>query len=395
MKKVFNLMDWGIFGLRSYNYALLLFHILMENDYSLRLLVNVVWLLAALIIPPLFWFPQLRKNKEWFILLELLLGGSYYIKLFMQADQLGSVDYLIPSLTIGYLLTRKTVWTLPALLLLPFTSMLFGNVSWDVALGSSSDNFLFAFIGIWVSFIAKAYHEKNKLAKEIDEQNKLLTQYAAEIERMTLLEERNRMSREMHDTLGHSFISLIMSLDAAIALLDGDPNLAKEKLISIRGLTEQNLDNMRDIVHRMGEEENISLVHHAERLVSNFQEYTGTVIRLTLKGIEQTFPFDARQSVLRVIQESFTNALKHGKAKEIELDIRFTPSTLRVFIRNNGKPLGKIPYGFGLTTMKNRIELLGGTFSISDLAVTGVEVRCEIPLKGDTLYAQNESAHRR
>jgi signal transduction histidine kinase len=389
MKKIFYIMDWGIFGLRSYNYILLLFHILMENEYSPRLLVNIVWLLAAFIIPNLFWFPQLRTNKEWFILLELLLGGSYYIQSFMQADQLGSVDYLISSLTIGYLLTRKTAWTMPVLLLLPFTSMLFGQVTWELALGSSSDNFLFSFIGVWVNFIAKAYHEKNKLAKEVDEQNKLLTQYAAEIEKMTLLEERSRMSKEMHDTLGHSFISLIMSLDAAIALLDKNPNLAKEKLISIRGLTEQNLDEMRDIVHKMGEDENISLVNHAERLVSNFQEYTGTVIRLTLNGTERTLRFDVRQSIIRVIQESFTNALKHGKATEIELNLHFSPSTLRVSIRNDGKPLRKIEYGFGLTTMKNRIEMLGGTFSISALAVTGAEVRCEIPLKGDKFYVQN------
>jgi len=267
--------------------------------------------------------------------------------------------------------------------------MLFGKVTWDLALGSSSDNFLFSFIGIWVNFIAKAYHEKNKLAKEVEEQNQLLTQYAAEIERMTLLEERHRMSKEMHDTLGHSFISLILSLDAAIALLDKKPDLAKEKLISLRGLTEQNLDEMRNIVHKMGEEENISLVSHAERIANSFQEYTGTVILLTLKGTESTIGFDVRQSIIRVIQESFTNALKHGKATEIELSIHFSPSTLHISIRNNGKPLGKIEHGFGLTTMKNRIEMLGGTFSISALEVNGTEVRCEIPLKGDTLYVKN------
>ncbi len=391
MKKVFYIMDWGIFGLRSYNYILLLFHLLMGHEYSPQLFVNIVWLLGALIVPTLFWFPQQRTNKEWFISLELLLGGTYYVKSFMQADQLGSVDYLIPSLAIGYLLTRKTAWTIPVLLLLPFTSMLLGKVTWDLALGSSSDNFLFSFIGIWVGFIAKAYHEKNKLAKEIDEQNKLLSQYAAEIERMTVLEERSRMSREMHDTLGHSFISLIMSLDAAIALLDANPNLAKDKLIRIRGLTEQNLDEMRDIVHKIGEEETLSLMDQVERLVNNFREYTGTVIRLTLNGTDRVLRFDVQQSIIRVIQESFTNALKHGKATEIELSLHFYPSTLRVSIRNNGRPLGKIEHGFGLTTMKNRMEMLGGTFSISALAVTGVEVRCEIPLKGDKLDAENQS----
>lgn len=388
MKKVFYFMDWGIFGLRSYIYLLLLLHILNENEYSPLLLVNVVWILAAYFIPMFFWFPQLRMNKEWFILLELLLGGSYYIKSFMQADFLGSVDYLIPSLAIGYLVTKKTAWIAPVLLLLPFVSILFGKITWDLALRSSIDNLLFFFIGIWVNFIASAYHEKNALAKEIDEQNKLLTQYAAEIERMTLLEERNRMSKEMHDTLGHSFISLIMSLDAAIVLLEKKPNIAKEKLISIRELTEQNLDEMRDIVHKMGEEENISLVNQAEKLIDNFREYTGTVVRLTLIGTERTVRFDVRQSIFRVIQEAFTNALKHGKASEIDLKLHFTPLTLHVTIQNNGKSFDKIEYGFGLTTMKNRIEMLGGTFSISALETTGAEIRCEIPLKGDKSYAE-------
>jgi signal transduction histidine kinase len=60
-----------------------------------------------------------------------------------------------------------------------------------------------------------------------------------------------------------------------------------------------------------------------------------------------------------------------------------------VSIRNNGIPLDKVEYGFGLTNMKNRMEMLGGTFSISALAVVGAEVRCEIPLKGDKLYDEN------
>lgn len=387
-------MDWGIFCLRSYYYLLLLSHILINIDYSPRTLVNMVWLLAAFTIPVLFWFPQIRKNKEWFITLELLLGGSFYFNSFMQSDQLGSVDYLIPSLTIGYLLTRKSAWSMPVLLILPFASTPFGKVTWDLALGSSSDNILFSCIGIWVNYIATAYHEKNQLAKEIDEQNKLLTQYAAEIERMTLLEERNRMSKEMHDTLGHSFISLIMSLDAAIALLDKNPNLAKDKLIRVRELTKQNLDEMRDIVHAMGEEENLSLVDQVERLVNNFREYTGTVIRLTLNGTDRVHRFDVQQSIIRVIQESFTNALKHGKATEIELHLRFNSSDLQVTVRNNGRALGKIEYGFGLTTMKKRIEMLGGTFTISDLAAAGVEVRCTIPLKGDHPDAENQSSYR-
>ena len=179
-----------------------------------------------------------------------------------------------------------------------------------------------------------------------------------------------------------------MSLDAAIALLDKKPDIAKDKLISIRELTEQNLEEMRHIVHKIGEEENISLVSQIERLINNFREYTGTVVRFTLMGTEQPVHFDVRHSIIRVIQEAFTNALKHGKASEMDLKLHFTPLTLHVTIQNNGKPFDKIEYGFGLTTMKNRIDMLGGTFSISSMEIIGTVIRCEIPLKGEMVYAK-------
>ena len=109
---------------------------------------------------------------------------------------------------------------------------------------------------MWASFVANAYDQKNKLAAEVEHQNKLLTHYSAEIEKMTLLEERNRMSKELHDTLGHSFISLILSLDASIALMDSKPAEAKDRLIRLRTLAEKNLDEMRNIVHEMGKKRN-------------------------------------------------------------------------------------------------------------------------------------------
>ncbi len=107
---------------------------------------------------------------------------------------------------------------------------------------------------MWASFVANEYDQKNKLVAEV-EQNKLLTHYSAEIEKMTLLEERNRMSKELHDTLGHFFTSLSLSLDASIALMDSKPTEAKDQLIRLRALAEKNLDEMRNIVHEMGEVE--------------------------------------------------------------------------------------------------------------------------------------------
>lgn len=377
-------MDWGIFALRLYHYILLLFRVLAGSEFSTRTLFNVIWLSIALVVPLLFWFPGRRMNKVWFCILELLLGGSYYVNSVIHPNLTSKADYLLPSLTMGYLLTKQTLWIIPAVTLIPFTFQSYLRLSWEQTISIGTDNLLFCFIGIWASFVANAYYQKNELVAEVEQQNKLLTHYAAEIEKMTLLEERNRMSKEIHDTLGHSFISLILSLDASIALMDSKPAEAKDRLIRLRALAETNLDDMRNIVHEMGEEEESSLIRQVESLAVRFREHTGTALTLSLPETERSIRFEVRQAVLRVIQESFTNALKHGKASQLHLELTFFESHLQLTVQNNGTPIDKLHYGFGLTTMKHRVERLGGSLHLS--SGKGIpmitKVRCEIPLKG-------------
>jgi len=383
-------MDWGVFALRFYHYILLAAQLLTDRGVSSTTWLNVIWLMAALIVPLISWFPGRRTNKVWFCILELSLGGSYYVNSIFHPELTSKADYLLPSLVLGYLLTKQTLWIIPAVALIPFTYQSYLRLSWDQTISFGTDNLLFCFIGIWASFVANAYGQKNKLVAEVEQQNKLLTHYAAEIEKMTLIEERNRMSKELHDTLGHSFISLIMSLDASIALMDHKPAEAKDRLIRLRALAEQNLDDMRSVVHEMGEEEESTLFQQVEALVVRFQEHTGTVMTMKLLGTEQPIRFEVRQAILRVIQESFTNALKHGKASQLHLELQFSESILQLSIQNNGKPMDKLEYGFGLTSMKQRIEHLGGRLLVSSRVGTAAitEVRCEIPLKGAMLHGE-------
>lgn len=384
-------MDWGIFALRSYHYVLLASRLLAESEFSFLTVVNVIWLFLALVVPMLFWFPGRRNNKAWFCIMELLLGGSYYVNSVIHPDLTSRADYLLLSLIMGYLLTKKTLWAIPVVAVIPFLSQTYLHLPLEQAFSFATDNLLFCFIGIWASSVAKAYEQKNELALEVERQNKLLTLYTAEIENMTLLEERNRMSKELHDTLGHSFISLIMSLDASIALLDRKPEEVKDRLIRLRALAEHNLDDMRNIVHEMGEEEASSLTQQVESLVTRFQEHTGTEMTVNLLGTEPRMRFEVRQAILRVIQESFTNALKHGKATQLHLEIQFGESTLQLIVQNNGQLIDKLDYGFGLTTMKHRIEQLGGNLSVYSKEETAAvtEVRCEIPLKGVLLHGEH------
>jgi signal transduction histidine kinase len=138
---------------------------------------------------------------------------------------------------------------------------------------------------------------------------------------------------------------------------------------------------MRDIVHEIGEEEEINLINQIRTLINKLQHHTGINIRFIVNGAERIVSFEIRQTIIRVIQESFTNALKHGKASEIELNLHFTADDLQMIIRNNGSPIEKNAFGFGLISMKSRIESLSGSFSIDSVLNACTEVRCVIPYK--------------
>ena len=101
------------------------------------------------------------------------------------------------------------------------------------------------------------------------------------------------------------------------------------------------------------------MIRQVESLVVRFREHTGTALTLSLPGTERSIRFEVRQAVLRVIQESLTNALKHGKASQLHLELEFSEKNLQLSVRNNGEPIDKLNYGFGLTTMKQRVERLG------------------------------------
>ena len=142
-------------------------------------------------------------------------------------------------------------------------------------------------IGFGFNLIIKAYKNSENLSNIIEEQNQTLVQYAKQIEFLTLVEERNRMARDLHDTLGHSFISYILGLDAVLYLIDSNTPEAKKKLEELRNYASENLDQIRETIHEIGTETDISLTNNFSAIIDEFSEYTNTKVdfKVTRRGI--------------------------------------------------------------------------------------------------------------
>lgn len=232
---------------------------------------------------------------------------------------------------------------------------------------------------------------------ELHEANVKLQEYSETIKRMTEIEERNRLAREIHDTLGHALTGIVVSADAGKILFDAAPEEAKARFDVIGQTARQGLEDVRRSIRALRPDalESHDLESALEKMIENFRETTGADIRYEQEAGKLRLAQDEEVTVYRIVQEGMTNAIRHGEATQINLIIDRKDRNLRVRIFDNGVGMQGKKTGFGLNYMKERVELLKGTlrygnredgsrgfFLEAEIPVRGVNPETEIPVRG-------------
>ena len=208
-----------------------------------------------------------------------------------------------------------------------------------------------------------------KLNKQLNQANGRLRDYAFELERMTEVRERNRLAREIHDTLGHTLTGIIMGSDAGLALFDAAPEEAKKRIQVVAQAARDGLNDVRRSIKALRPDalENTSLAEALETLISNFKAATSAEVFYDQQAGPLVFAQDEEDTLYRVIQESMTNAVRHGHATEIRIRLTRRDSLLTIDVRDNGLGGGEdVQEGFGLRHMRERLELLGGSLTFAN-----------------------------
>lgn len=149
----------------------------------------------------------------------------------------------------------------------------------------------------------------------IQQQNNILEQCSSQVEKLALFEERNRMTRDLHDTIGHYFTSVTVELDAISYMIERNPEMAVEKASSLAGIARDGLTEVRRTIHQIApSEENLSLTNQLDKLVKEFGKHTNTEIDFKIKGMEPKIPSHIKLTFVRCLQECMTNAKRHGEA---------------------------------------------------------------------------------
>ena len=208
-----------------------------------------------------------------------------------------------------------------------------------------------------------------KLNEQLNQANDQLRDYAVNMERMTQMRERNRLAREIHDTLGHTLTGIIMGTDAGLALFDVAPEESKKRMQVVAQSARNGLTDVRRSIKALRPDalEHSSLTQALEGLVENFRLTTSAQIAYFRETEELILGTDEEDTLYRVVQEGLTNAVRHGKADRIEILITREGNLVSIRIRDNGTGCGKLEEGFGLRHMRERLEMLGGTLAYGNL----------------------------
>ena len=209
-----------------------------------------------------------------------------------------------------------------------------------------------------------------KLNEQLNQANDRLRDYAINMERMTEMRERNRLAREIHDTLGHTLTGIIMGTDAGLALFDVAPEEAKKRMEVVAQSARDGLTDVRRSIKALRPDalERSSLPQALEELVENFRLTTSAQIAYFQEAEQLQLDQDEEDTLYRVVQEGLTNAIRHGKSDRIEIRITRNEDVVAVFMRDNGTGCGELEEGFGLRHMRERLEMLGGTLSYGNLS---------------------------
>lgn len=239
------------------------------------------------------------------------------------------------------------------------------------------------FIIFMIIYILKQIQENEYISKKLSMVamiNKKMQKYVIVTEKFGEKNERKRLARELHDTIGHALVGMAVGVDACITMIDKNPQLAKAQLKIISKAIRKGMKDVRNSLNKMRPDflQQYRLKEAIEKMKEEISDVTDLKINLNYQIDETGFDTKIEDILFRVIQESITNSIRHGLATVVDIDIYKENNLLCLKIKDNGKGCKAINYGFGLKQMVERVSQIRG--DINFYSENGFTTEIKIPL---------------
>ena len=338
--------------------------------YAWNFILNQVWPLPA-------WRKGLYfagSLAVWFV--EWQLAPAYFWLILPYLGQMFGVlspVAVIPSTGLVFLLlfAQARDWNFEGLSLTEVGGTLLGWASFTV---------LFLFIHV----VTRTSQERAQLIQQLKNTQRELEAARTHDNELAALRERERLARELHDSLGHALVVISVQLEAIQRLYHVDPRQAEERIEALKGVARTHVAELRRALLglRSAELGDRPLAEALQSLCVQTGQRSGLEMACRAPANGPRLTPAAAEALWRVAQEALTNAERHAQARHVELCLELGPASvvLRVTDDGRGLPPGaeSLPEHYGLKGMRERVEGLGGSLALRGGEGTVVEARVPI-----------------
>jgi len=237
-------------------------------------------------------------------------------------------------------------------------------------------------VGLGLAWLMKRQREHRAALAEA---NRKLTLYAATTEQLAVSQERNRMARELHDTLAHSLSGVIVQLEAAEALWDVNLAGARKMVEQVHQSARSGLTEVRRALNslRASSLEDLGLALAISDLAESVAARTDMQLNLEVADHIENIPPEVEQCMYRVAQEALANVARHSKATSLHVSLTRPDGHLILSIQDDGQGFDSNNVDntrYGLKGLRERAEMIGGTLNIETKLHHGTTVQFAVPL---------------
>lgn len=257
------------------------------------------------------------------------------------------------------------------------------EVAFDLSSRYFTDIIILVLHFVIFNFAMTVYRKNKQIEKtlvELEESKNQLLKAYDKLEEATLLEERNRIAKEIHDTAGHSLTTVIMQTEAARLVVDKNVEEAKKRIISANLQAKTCLEELRASVHLLsGRRENTTFKEFLESIIAESCDNTGITVRSKIDDVRLTD--DAERFVSNLLREGISNGIRHGASTAFFFELKDMGAYVEVLLSDNGKGASSKTFkeGFGLSAMRKKAEKLGGIITFDFEEGEGFEIRSSLP----------------
>ena len=364
-----NLSKWSVLGFSlalGIWYGLVMIWLVPRAQWKLQVTWRIVYLAGAIVL----WFPLARTHWAYFI-----TASSFYGLMW------GTLPFGLAVLG-NVILTALIIWiqalNLGRSVTLSVELFLIGAVVIGWA----------ALLALWMRTIMRESIERKRLIEQLEAAQEEL----AAVERQAgILEERQRMAGEIHDTLAQGFTSIVMQLEAADQALPGDMISVQDHVLKARETARASLREARRLVLALQPEplEEVSLAEALRREAEGWTHNSGIQSNYSVTGDPISLHPQAEVTLLRAMQEGLANVQKHADAQEVNITLSYMADQVALDVQDDGQ--GFDPQnpgssgdqgngGFGLQVMRKRVEQVEGEVIVESIPGQGTTLVIQIPI---------------